>query len=140
MTDGKDFHNDIRVARLLQLLGAIDLFALIAVVMPLQWMSWVHAICGMGPLPEGRIVGYLARTTSALYALHGALILFISIDIDRYRPLVRFLAVAAIVHGAILLGIDLSQGMPWFWTFFEAPTFAATGIALLYYLQRDSQR
>ncbi|MDB5387255.1 MAG: hypothetical protein JWM11_2901 [Planctomycetaceae bacterium] len=134
MTDRQASLNDIRVARLLQLLGVIDLLALLAVAMPLDWMSVIHSNCGLGPLPEGRIVGYLARTTSTLYALHGALILFISIDIDRYRPLIRFLACAAMAHGAILLGIDLMQGMPWFWTILEAPIFAATGIAVLWNL------
>lgn len=137
MTDCPKSLNDIRISRLLQLLGIIDLLALVAVVMPLEWMSQIHASCGMGPLPEGRIVGYLARTTSALYALHGALILFISIDIDRYRPLIRFLAYAAVAHGTILLGIDLSHGMPWFWTVLEAPIFATIGVIVCWLLRHS---
>lgn len=119
----------------LRILGAVDMLALIAVIMPLEWMSHINDLCGLGPLPESRVVGYLARTTSALYALHGALLLFISGDVNRYRPLITFLAVATVVHGAILLGIDLFTGMPFFWTMLEAPLFAATGILVLW-LQR----
>ncbi|MES2792832.1 MAG: hypothetical protein V4719_24675 [Planctomycetota bacterium] len=120
----------------LRLLGIIDMLALIAVVMPLEWMSRVNDLCGLGPFPDSRIVGYLARTTSALYALHGALVIFISGDVVRYRPLITFLSIAAIVHGVILLGIDLSAGMPFFWTLLEAPSFAATGVVVLWLQHR----
>lgn len=119
----------------LRLLGLIDLLALVAVVMPLPWMSTINEWCGLGPFPDSKIAEYLARTTSALYALHGALVLFISADVRRYRPLITFLAAAAVVHGGILLGIDLAVGMPFFWTLLEAPLFAATGVAMLW-LQR----
>lgn len=119
----------------LRVLGLVDLLALVAVVMPIAWMSAINELCGLGPFPDSKIAGYLARTTSALYALHGALVLFISADIVRYRPLITFLAAAAVVHGGILLGIDLTVGMPFFWTLLEAPAFAATGVAMLW-LQR----
>ncbi len=120
----------------LRILGTVDLLALIAVVMPLPWMSFINDLCGLGPLPDSHIVGYLARTTSLLYALHGAMILFISRDINRYRPLIAFLAVAAVVHGMILLGIDLATGMPFFWTLIEGPSFAVTGILVLWLLRQ----
>ncbi len=120
----------------LRLLGLIDMLALLAVVMPLEWMAWINDLCGLETFPESRIVSYLARTTSALYALHGALLLFISADVDRYRPLITFLAAAAVVHGAILLGIDLAVGMPFFWTLLEAPAFTAIGLAVLWLQQR----
>lgn len=123
----------------LRLLGFIDLLALIAVVMPLEWMSRINDLCGLETIPESRIFSYLARTTSALYALHGALVLFISADVNRYRPLITFLAIAAIIHGVILLGIDLAVGMPLIWTLLEAPSFAATGILVLW-LQRRKHR
>jgi len=135
MTNPVDSRCDYSLARLLLLLGLIDLSALLATIMPLEWMAWIHHSCGLGTLPNGRVVGYLARTTSALYALHGAMLVFISLDVDRYRPLIRFLSWAAIVHGIILLGIDLAQGMPWFWTIVEAPGFAMTGVAMLWFLR-----
>ena len=113
-------------------MGLVDMLALIAVIMPLEWMSSINDLCGLGPFPSSRIVAYLARTTSALYALHGALILFISFDVVRYRPLISFLGLIAVIHGVILLGIDLAVGMPFFWTLLEAPSFVAIGLIVLW--------
>lgn len=124
-------HGPLSLVYCLRLMGLIDMLALIAVVMPIEWMSQVNDLCGLGPLPTSRIVSYLARTTSALYALHGALILFISFDVARYRPLISFLGMIAVIHGVILLGIDLAVGMPFFWTLLEAPSFVAIGIVVL---------
>lgn len=121
----------------LRVMGGVDLLALAAVVMPLEWMSYVNDLCGLGPFPESRIVGYLARTTSLLYALHGAMILFISSDIERYRPLITFLGAAALIHGGILLAIDWSAEMPLFWTLTEGPGFAITGIVVLWLQARN---
>jgi hypothetical protein len=77
------------------------------------------------------VVEYLARSASALYALHGALVLFLSFDVPRYWRLITFLAVAALVHGAVMTGIDLAAGMPVAWTLGEGPCFAATGAVVL---------
>jgi hypothetical protein len=115
----------------LRFFGALDSLALITVFLPQSWMSVAHAFLGLGTLPDTPIVGYLTRSTSALYALHGAMILFVSFDVQRYWRLITFLAVAALVHGAVMLGIDLAVGMPWYWTLFEGPGFAATGVIVL---------
>jgi hypothetical protein len=103
----------------LRLFGTLDLLAILAVLMPDEWMARGHQWLGLGELPRAPIVGYLARSASALYALHGATILFISTDTVRYARLITFLAVVALIHGAILLGIDLAAGMPAWWTWFE---------------------
>jgi hypothetical protein len=121
----------------LRLFGVLDFLALFAVFLPQTWMSAAHAFLGLGTLPDAPIVGYLTRSTSALYALHGAMILFVSFDVQRYWRLITFLAVAALVHGAVMLGIDLAVGMPWYWTLFEGPAFAATG-AIVLVLQRQA--
>jgi hypothetical protein len=115
----------------LRAFGALDLFAFSAVVMPRPWMAAAHAWVGLGTLPEAPIVGYLARSASALYALHGAMILYISFDVRRYWRLITFLAVAALVHGAVMAGIDFAVGMPRSWAFAEGPCFAATGAIVL---------
>src|SRR5687768_4485453 len=115
----------------LRCLGFIDLCALVAVVMPHEWMQFGHLAAGLGDLPEAPVVGYLARSTSALYAMHGMLVLYMSFDVTRYWPLIRFFAAAAVVHGFIMLGIDLSERMPFWWTIVEGPGFAATGLAVL---------
>ncbi len=123
------------LAVLLRAVGCLDLLALIAVVMPRHWMEVAHKFVGLGVIPEGPIVGYLARSASALYALHGAIVLFMSFDVAHYARLIRFMAMAAFVHGAIILGIDLAEGLPALWRYGEGPAFAATGVAVLW-LQR----
>lgn len=138
MSERDTSSDNLKVVWALRILGTVDLLALIAVVMPFSWMSHINSLSGLGPLPDARIVGYLARTTSALYALHGAMILFISADVERYRRLITFLAYAAVVHGAVLLGIDVANQMPLFWTLLEAPAFAATGVLVLV-LQRSTK-
>jgi hypothetical protein len=115
----------------LRAFGGLDLLALGAVVMPQPWMAAGHAWLGLGPLPNAPLVGYLARSASALYALHGALVLFISFDVRRYSRLITFLAAAALVHGAVMAGIDFAVGMPRLWSLGEGPAFAATGALVL---------
>ena len=53
------------------LLGIGSLFALVPVVMPLSWMAATHRWPGLGGMPTGPIVEYLARSLSAFYALIG---------------------------------------------------------------------
>ena len=116
---------------ILRLFGTLDLLAVLAVLIPDEWMSRGHQWLGLGELPRAPIVAYLARSASALYALHGAMILFISTDIVRYTRLITFLAIVALIHGAVMLSIDLAAGMPAWWTLFEGPAIAATGAVVL---------
>ncbi len=119
------------LALILRILGLVDLLALAAVFLPLEWMAKAHTWLGLGPLPRQPIVGYLTRSTSTLYALHGATILFLSTDVRRYARLITFLACLALLHGGVMLGIDLVAGMPLLWTLFEGPAVAATGTVVL---------
>jgi hypothetical protein len=125
------------LALVLRAFGTLDLLALVAVVSPRAWIAAAHAWCGLGPLPDGPIVGYLYRSASIMYALHGAVILFVAGDVVRYWRLIRLLAVLAVVHGAILVGIDAAEGMPGWWRWLEGPAFAATGAVVLW-LQRGA--
>jgi len=121
---------------LLRLFGASTLTALGAVFMPHDWMNLIHQRLGMGELPHLPIVGYLTRSISALYALHGALLIFLSVDVRRYLPLVRFLGAASVVMGVLLLGLDLAVGMPVFWTVAEGPPVVALGLVILVLARR----
>jgi hypothetical protein len=112
-------------------LGCMDLLALIAVLLPHEWMARLHALAGLGELPRLPLVGYLSRSSSLLYALHGAMIVFLSFDIARYGRLITFLALAALVHGALMLAIDVAESMPLWWIVVEGPGFAATGAIVL---------
>jgi hypothetical protein len=128
-----------RVAFVLRGLGLVDLLALIAVLAPERWMEFAHHWAGLGALPREPIVGYLARSSSAMYVLHGAIVVFISFDVRYYERLIRFMAWAAVLHGVIILGIDVAQQMPRLWRFGEGPGFAATGLVVLA-LQRSQFR
>ena len=84
-------------------------------------------------MPQIPIVGYLTRSISALYALHGALLVFMAGDVHRYLPVVRFLAVAGAVFGAVLLGIDCAVGMPQSWTIGEGPYVVALSAVVMWF-------
>ena len=123
------------LAWFLRAMGCLDMLALTAVVMPRQALALAHAWAGLGTMPEQPIVGYLTRSASALYVLHGAFVVLISFDVTRYAVLIRFLALASLLHGAVLFGIDVAEGMPPLWRSTEGPLFAASGIVILW-LQR----
>jgi hypothetical protein len=118
-------------------LGLLDLMAILVVMAPRAAIAQVHKVCGLGILPEGPIVGYLVRSASFLYALHGAMILFVSFDPDRYLPLIRFMAWAAVLHGLAMFVIDMIEPMPFWWRCAEGLGFAATGVIVLWSLPRQ---
>src|SRR3954447_11181013 len=92
------------------LLGIGSLFALIPVVMPWSWMAATHRWLGLGEMPTGPIVEYLARCLSAFYALVGAFCLVMASDLERYRPLVRFFGVCLALLGVHLHGRRSGSG------------------------------
>lgn len=120
---------------LLRVLGIPALFAVIAVFMPMSWMAATHRSLGLGEMPTEPIVEYLARSVSAFYVVLGALCLVIASDLDRYRPLVRFLGFAFFLLGAVFTGVDVATGMPWWWSGFEGPPGLGLGV-LMFWLAR----
>jgi hypothetical protein len=121
--------------RLLRLLlrtcGTADLLAVGAVVMPYFWMNAIHQWLGMGWLPDEPIVGYLARSTSAFYAMLGGLAWVASFDLYRHRLILCYLGAATIVFGLALLIIDILEGMPQYWVVCEGPVDTALGVLIL---------
>jgi hypothetical protein len=112
--------------------GAILLgLAALAVVMPAEAMAATNAWLGLAPLPDAPITYYLARSTSAHYALRGAVVWLASTDPIRYRPLIVLIGVTNIVFGLVLFGVDTTAGMPRWWTLVEGPAVVAIGIVLL---------
>src|SRR5690606_19167704 len=120
----------------LRICGGIDFLAVVAFVMPLEWIRLAHQWCGFGPFPEGPLPEYLARATSLLWGLHGALLLYLSRDVPAYAGLIAFVAKLTILAGVLLLALSLRTGMPWWWTALEGPVFAATGLWYLWWLSK----
>ena len=123
---------------LLRIVGVGASFALLAVFMPVSWMAATHHWLGLGEMPTGPVVEYLARSVSALYAVYGALCLVVAADLGRYRPLVRFLGMAFALMSVVFLGVDLAAGMPWWWSASEGPGGVVFG-ALLFVLARPAR-
>ncbi|MFO1498944.1 MAG: hypothetical protein U1G07_11230 [Verrucomicrobiota bacterium] len=123
----------------LRLFGGVMLLALPSALMPLRWMNVVHQELGLGDLPGAPIVEYLARSCSILYAMHGALVFFVSFDVRRYADVIRFLALAGFVFGVGMFWVDWTAQMPAFWTWSEGPIILAESALILVLLRRTAR-
>ena len=121
-----------RLLRLfLRIIGTAALLALVAVIMPYLWMNAIHQWLGMGQLPAEPIVGYLARSTSAFYALLGGLFWVASFDLHRHRMVLCYLGIVIVIFGTALFVVDLLEGMPLWWTIGEGPFNIVFGVVIL---------
>ena len=120
--------------------AVILLTAVIPAAMPFAWMQTIHRQLGMGELPTGPIVGYLTRSLSAVYAVHGVLVFFVSLDVRRFLPVVKCLAVLGLVFGIGMIVLDVAVAMPLFWTIGEGPFILAFGGVLLWLASRVPAR
>jgi hypothetical protein len=121
---------------LLRVSAVLLLTAAIPAVMPFSWMNAVHQYLGMGELPQGPIMGYLTRSLSAMYVLHGGLVLFISLDVRRHLAVVKCLAVLLIIFGTGMIVLDVMVGMPWFWILSEGPLIVLFSIIVFWLARR----
>jgi len=112
---------------ILRMAAVLLLTAVIPAVMPFAWMKDIHRQLGMGDLPQGPILGYLTRSLSAMYAMHGALVFFVSSDVRRFLPVVKCLAVLGILFGIGMIVLDVLVGMPPFWILCEGPFIIVLG-------------
>ena len=87
-----DARQDWYLRRLLQVVGGITLLAFAAAIMPSHWMEEISEELGFDPFPDSPLTFYLARNLSLLYGFLGALLIVVSLDLDRYRPLVWYIA------------------------------------------------
>ena len=115
----------------LRAVGGVSLLATIFVAVPYSWMNAIHGWLGMGTLPDAPVVGYLARSTSAFYAIFGGLLCLVSFDIQRYRPVIRYIGGVTLVLGIALLIIDWTAGLPLYWQIVEGPIVIVLGVILL---------
>lgn len=120
--------------------GAVVLLtATLAVFLPFPWMASTHTWLGLGSLPDLPIIQYLTRSLSALYAFHGAILWLLATDVRRYAPAIRLMAWGDVVFGLTLLGVDLTAGMPWYWTAAEGPWLIGYAALVLWLLGRAEQ-
>jgi hypothetical protein len=117
---------------LLRLGGVVTITAFPAMLLPTEWMDTTHRWLGLGELPRAPVVEYLTRSIAALYGFHGVLLLIVSRDPVRYRPIVRYLGVMNVGLGILLIASDLHAGLPALWTVAEGPPIIAMGSAVLY--------
>ena len=117
---------------LLRLGGVFTVCAFLAILLPRDWMAATHEWLGMGEFPRAPVVDYLARSIAALYGFHGVLLLIVSRDPVRYKPIVTFIGILNVAFGAILIAIDLYAPMPMMWTLGEGPPIAVFGLVVLY--------
>ena len=115
---------------LLRILGITMLLAVPFVFIPTAWLAAIHEGLTLGPFPSSAITEYLARSLSAFYAAAGALALFLSTDVVRYRPVVLFFAGGTVVFALVVLWIDLKIGMPTSWTWGEGPLVLPFGLVM----------
>lgn len=106
---------------ILRLIGLSAILAIFAVVMPFSWMRGIHEYMGLGQMPEGPIVEYLARSLSALYALVGFVFWYVSYRVEEHLGFVRLLGILFLVFGIVLLGIGVKSAMPMAWILLEGP-------------------
>ncbi len=124
--------NETILIWILRIGGALTVLAFPTALLPATWMAGVHEWMGLGVFPDQPITGYLTRSLSLLYGVHGVLLLVIATDVRRYRTLIGWLAWLMVVLGPAFLLVDLHSGMPSFWTWTEGPPLVVAGIVALY--------
>ena len=120
---------------LLRFGGGLMLLAVLAMFMPVEWMAATHRWLGLGPFPASPLVEYLTRSISALYGIHGGLLLVIARRVRRHRAISFYLATMNIVFGVALVIIDMNAGLPMLWTISEGPPLLAFGLLEIYLLR-----
>jgi hypothetical protein len=127
--------HDRYVLLFLRVIGGIALLAFAAAVMPETWIVETAEALGFDPFPFSPLTFYLARNLSLLYGFVGAFLLVVALDLDRYRPLVRYVAIGTILFGPLQLVVDSMSDMPSWWTLGESLSTLVGGV-LLYWLQQ----
>ena len=117
---------------LLQLAGAFEILAFIAVVMPRGWMEISHAWLGLGVMPRGPVLMFLIRQASYTYGMHGVSLWVLSFDVKRFRPLVILNGIAYLLAAPVFVAIDYHSGMPLWWTIGDSFGCGVLGAALLW--------
>ena len=119
-------------AWLLRAAGAFELLAFFAVVMPRSWMEASHAWLGMGEMLTSPLLMFMIRQASYTYGMHGISLWIIARDVRRFRSLVILNGVAYLLAAPVFYLIDVSAGIPSWWTVADVLGCGLLGGALLW--------
>ena len=86
------------------------------------------------------ITRHMARSLSLVYASFGLVTLYVTLDWQRYRPSVPFLAWLHVAFGCGMVAIDWDAGLPWWWIVGEGPPLVGMGFLMQFLYRRKSQR
>ena len=117
---------------LLRLTALGCLLSVFAVFLPHAWMAWTHEWLGLGEFPPGPVIDYLARSVAFFYAAAGAILWLAAMDVRRYGPLIRLLALAGIAFGIVITASNVIAGMPRWWQVGEALSLFPMCIVVLW--------
>jgi hypothetical protein len=123
----------------LRLSACTMMLALIAVFLPYEVMNASNRWLLHENLPEARIVSYLTRSVSLLYAAQGVITCYLSYHVRRYLPLIQVQAWVAMGFGAGTLLLDIQTGMPVFWILIEGPWIMLLSMIVLKLVKRNGQ-
>lgn len=130
---------DRAVRWFLMLIGTSALLAFAAALMPARWIVEIAEELGFEPFPHSPLTFYLARHLSLLYGFTGVALWIVALDLNRYRPLVGYIAIGTIALGILQGTVDAMAAMPRWWTLAE--TLSTTlGGCLLLWLDRRAWR
>jgi hypothetical protein len=113
------------------------LLAMVGAALPESWMKAGYEWGGLGPWPGGALLVYLARAVSILYGFYGLLALYLSLDVRRYLPLIRFMAIASFPFAPVMFVVIWAAGLPMVWAVCE-PTSIVVISALWYVASRPA--
>ena len=113
--------------------GVLFLLAFAGAALPESWMKAVFEWGDLGPWPGGALLIYLARAVSILYGFYGLLVFFVSFDVPRYVPQIRFMAIVSLPFAPIMFVVIWAAGLPMIWAVSESTSILVIS-ALWYFL------
>ena len=117
--------------------AVLFLLALVGAALPESWMKAAYESGGIGAWPGGPLLVYLARAVCILYGFLGLLALYLSFDVPRYLPLIRFLALVGFPFAPVMFVVIWTAGLPMVWAVSE-PTGIVVISALWYAAARPA--